>query len=228
MKWHKERLIVSSSPFSLIIEKFFYRNGGWKRLKGELSVYYWPQVAGNEIAKKVEAIRYRDGFLYIQTEIPALAQQILLMIPNLMDKYQKYLGKGVLKGIKIKIGSIKQSPTKIESAIEQILVLDNPEISVIDSCKMQIEDPELADQFSKLMQKAYLIHKKKKISGGKACLSCGVIIDSEFNYCPCCEMKVNEEIKAYITYQKIHNPNLTQEDPSEITGLSHLQIKKTN
>jgi hypothetical protein len=219
---------VSSSPFSLIIEKFFYHNGGWKRLKGELSVYYWPQVAGDEIAKKVEAIRYRDGFLYLQTEIPALAQQILLMIPNFLDKYQRYLGKGVLKGIKVKIGTIKQTLTIIEVTTTENLVLDNPEILAIDSCKNQIEDPVLADQFSKLMQKVYLVHKKKKISGGKACQSCGVVIDAEFNYCPCCEMKVNEEIKAYLAYQKMHNPNVTQEDPSKLIGLRHLQIKNTN
>jgi hypothetical protein len=30
---------VSSSAFASIIEKYFYRNGGWKRLKGELAVY---------------------------------------------------------------------------------------------------------------------------------------------------------------------------------------------
>lgn len=218
---------MSSSAFTSIIEKYFYRNGGWLRLKGELAVYYWPRVAGDEFAKKVDAIRFRDGYLYLQTEIPALAQQILLMVPSFLEKYKKYLGKSVLKGIKVKVGTIKQSAVSSQPLILD-LSLEKSEIEAINCCKKQIIDPELAVEFSNFMQKAYLDHKKKKASGGKACMSCGVVIDAAFNYCPCCEQKVKEEIKAYLKYQKTHNPGLNQNDPSELAGLSHLRIKNSN
>jgi Protein of unknown function (DUF721). len=216
---------VSSSSFTAIIKKYFYHNGGWLRIRGELAVYYWPRIAGEEIAKKVEAVRYRDGILYLQTEIPALAQQLLLMVPNFLEKYQKILGKSVLKGIKVKVGTTKQSVVQPQLSVNDFL-LEKSEVLAIDDCKNQIHDPELAAEFSKLMQKAYLDHKKKEASGGKACLSCGVIIDAAFSYCPCCEQKVNEEIKAYVKYQKKNNPDLNQNDPSQMTGLSHLQLKK--
>lgn len=216
---------MSSGAFDLIIEKYFHRNGGWLRLKGELSIYYWPKVAGEEIAKKVEAVRFRDGFLYLQTEIPALAQQILFMLPNFLEKYRKYLGKGVLKGIKIKVGTTRQSLSVKDPSLQDFY-LENSEVSEIKNCKQEIEDPELAVRFEKLMQKSYLVHKKRIAVGGKACLSCGVIIDAQFDYCPCCQQKVNQEIKAYLTYQKNHNPEEKQQDPSEIDGLSHLKIKK--
>jgi hypothetical protein len=215
---------VSNSAFVSIIEKYFYRNGGWVRLKGELTVYYWPRIAGVEIAKKVKAIRYRDGYLYLQTEIPALAQQILLMIPSFLEKYQKVVGKKVLRGIKVKIGSIKQEP---EPTPPLNLSLDQWELEEIESCKSEISDPELATKFGEFMQKAYVINKNQKASGGKACMSCGVTIDETFNYCPCCEQKVNEEVKAFLQYQQKINPDLNEFDPSKMAGLSHLRIKNS-
>ena len=216
---------MPSGAFGSIIEKYFHRNGGWSRLKGELSVYYWPKVAGEEIAKKVEAVRFRDGYLYLQTEVPALAQQILLMVPNFLEKYPKYIGKGVLKGIKIKVGTTHHSSSgKIPSLRD--FSLEKSEVSEIETCKKGIEDPELAVRFEKLMQKSFLVQKKQMAVGGKACLSCGVIIDAQFDYCPCCEQKVNQEIKDYLSYQKSHHPEQNQQDPSEVDGLSHLKIKK--
>jgi Dna[CI] antecedent, DciA len=217
---------VSSSAFSAIIEKYFYRNGGWVRLKGELAVYYWPRLAGAELAKKVEAVRFRDGLLYLQTESPALAHQILLMIPDILKKYHTVLGNKVLKGIKIKVGAVKISiPSEI---IGQDVLLAQEEVAVIDECKREIADPELAAKFANFMQKSYINHKNKKANGGKACLSCGVVIDSVFNYCPCCEQKVNEEIKAFLKYQKKNNPERGQQDPSEYAGLRHLRMKHPN
>lgn len=217
--------MASSGAFSSIIEKYFHKNGGWSRLRGELSVYYWPKVAGAEIAKKVEAIRYRDGYLYLQTDVPALAQQILFMLPSFLEKYRSYIGKGVLKGIKVKIGSIKKSLDEPVTSFND-LSLEKSELLMIETYKSTIDDPDLAVRFERLMQKSYLVQKKQKAAGGKACLSCGVMIDSQFDYCPCCEHKVNQEVQAYLSYQRSLNPGEDLQDPSEIEGLSHLKIKK--
>jgi hypothetical protein len=149
------------------------------------------------------------------------------MIPNFLEKYQKYLGKGVLKGIKVKIGTIKQL-TKESPTLDWNLILEKDEVQAIDKCKSEIADPVLAAKFANFMQKSYVNYKNKKAIGGKACMSCGVVIDAAFNYCPCCEYKVNEEIKAYLKYQKKNNPGLNQDDPGEFAGLSHLRIKNTN
>jgi hypothetical protein len=217
--------VSNSASFVSIVEKYFYRNGGWVRLKGELTVYYWPRIAGVEIAKKVQAIRYRDGYLYLQTEIPALAQQILLMIPSFLERYQKVVGKKVLRGIKVKVGSIKHEP---DPDPPPNLTLDQSELQEIASCKSEICDPELATKFGEFMQKAYVITKNQKAVGGRACMSCGVIIDAAFDYCPCCEQKVNEEINAFLQYQQKINPELKDHDPSKMAGLSHLRIKNSN
>lgn len=212
---------MSSSSFSFIIEKIFYRNGSLTRLKGELSVYYWPRVAGMELAKKVAAIRFQAGYLYLQTESPALAHQILMMNPDIVKKYQYLLGNGIIRGVKIKVGMVKVKTTTPEVPIQQILLSNDEEIK-INYCKKEINDPQLAEGFSKFMTHTLLRYQQKKLAGGQECLSCGITIEPGFNYCPCCEHKVNEEISAYLNYHK--KTKQTIKNPDELSGLDHLKI----
>ncbi|HEX7713252.1 MAG TPA: DciA family protein [Bacillota bacterium] len=176
---------MSSSSFSGIIEAFFQRNGGWKRIKGELAVYYWPRIAGKGLASKVEANRYRDGILYLVTENAALAHQITLMSPEIILRYRKVLGQGIIKSIKIKVGS-----TNIITVPDQ----ENPDVqldreteTMISACGEEIQDPQLAEKFVHFMQKSYMNQLVKEATGGRQCKKCGIIIENGFDYCPCCE-----------------------------------------
>ncbi|MGE5605607.1 MAG: DciA family protein [Bacteroidota bacterium] len=178
-----------NSSFNNIIERIFRQNGGWFRLKGELSVYYWPRVAGPEIAGKVKAIRYYNGFLYLQTENPALAHQVSLFSLEIVKRFQKVLGKGVIKGIKIKIG-----PVALEQREHALPKKDYPlterEEKLIHDCADKLEDPDLAEHFSKLIQAFYQNQKQVLAEGGHRCSSCQTVISGEYLYCPSCQIKL--------------------------------------
>ncbi len=180
---------MPSDSFTNIIEKLFRQNGGWLRLKGELSVYYWPRVAGEEIAGKVEAIRYRNGFLYLQTENPALAHQISLFSTDIIKRFQKLLGKNIIKGIKVKIGPVslekKQKITK-----KNDYLLTEAERELINECSKTVCDPDLGGNFSKLIQAFYQNQKKVLAEGGHHCPNCQTVISEEYLYCPCCQIKI--------------------------------------
>lgn len=180
---------MPSDSFTHIIEKLFRKNGGWSRLKGELSVYYWPRVAGSEIAGKVEAIRYRNGFLYLQTENPALAHQVSLFSTDIIKRFQKLLGKNVIKGIKIKIGSVSlQKKQKIARKTDYPLT--EAEKGIIKDCSSTLDDPNLAENFSKLIQAFYQNQKQILAEGGHRCPNCQTVISEEYLYCPCCQIKI--------------------------------------
>lgn len=180
---------MSSSSFNYIIERIFRQNGGWSRLKGELSVYYWPRVAGPEIAGKVEAIRFYNGLLYLQTENPALAHQVSLFTIEIIKRYQKVLGKGIIKGIKIKIGpvSIKK---KEKLTPKEDYQLTECEIKLIKDCSNTLQDTDLADRFSKLILAFYINQKQVLADGGHRCSNCQTVITGEYLYCPCCQIKL--------------------------------------
>jgi hypothetical protein len=172
-----------------IIEKIFRQNGSWSRLKGELSVYYWPRVAGNEIASKVEAVRYRNGFLYLQTENPVLAHQVSLLSVEIVKRFQKILGKNIIKGIKVKIGTVSLSKTRIIPR-KVNYSLTEAEKGMIENCSTPLQDPGLAGTFSKLIYSFYINQKKVLDEGGHRCQNCQTVITGDYRYCPCCQMKL--------------------------------------
>lgn len=179
---------MSNESFTHIIEKIFRQNGGWSRLKGELSVYYWPRVAGAEIAGRVEAIRFRNGFLYLQTENPALAHQVTLFSPEIIKRFQKVLGKNIIKGIKVKIGPVSSknqlhSPKKTYSLTED-------EQKLIAECANTLKDPDVAEHLSNLIKAFYNNQKQVLDEGGHRCSNCQTVISGEYEYCPCCQLKV--------------------------------------
>lgn len=184
-----EKFNMSSNSFTSIIEKIFRQNGCWSRLKGELSVYYWPRVAGKEIAAKVEAVRYRNGFLYLQTENPALAHQVSLLSAEIVKRFQKILGKNIIKGIKIKIGTISLSKTRNISQ-EINCSLTETEKDLIENCSKTLQDPDLATIFSKLIDSFYRNQKQILAEGGQRCQNCRTVISGDYLYCPCCQMKI--------------------------------------
>ena len=190
---------MASSSFKTLIEGFFQRQGGWPRLKGELAVYYWPRVAGPEITAKVTATRLYDGFLYLQTDNAALAHQISLLNLDIVKKYRRILGPNIIKGVRIKIGPVQSNPV-VEKSPE--VTLNPEENELIEKCGLIIQEPVLADKFALFMKKHYLLKRKIEATGGKECRACNIIIESDFEYCPCCERQIKEENEAYQQFLK--------------------------
>ena len=180
---------MSNSSFTNIIEKIFKQNGGWSRIKGELSVYYWPRVAGPEIAGKVEAVRYYNGFLYLQTENPALAHQVSLFSLDIVKRFHRVLGKGVVKGIKVRIGPVALKQRRI-SLPKKDFPLTEGEQKMVHDCAARLKDPDLAENFSKLIKAFYQNQKHVLAEGGHRCSNCQTVISEEYLYCPSCQIKL--------------------------------------
>ena len=208
-----------------IIESFFRRNGSLKRLRAELSVYYWPRVAGVEIARNVTAVRYFNGYLYLKTENPTLAHQLTMMNPDIIKRYRQLLGPDVIKGIKIKIGSIAPGQTEIKT--EKAIQLEKEEEQFIAENCQQIKDPEAAECLRRMMQKSFEARHRIKEAGGGCCLSCNVTIEPNQSYCPVCESKLKDEMLSYVNYLKKNNREVNlSELPLPINAANEHLIRK--
>lgn len=191
---------MSSSNFKSVIESFFQRQGGWSRLKGEMAVYFWPRVAGPEITVKVSATRFYDGFLYLQTDNAALAHQISLLNLDIVKKYRKILGPNIIKGVRIKIGPFQSNQDDKKKETE--VTLNQEENDLIEKCGQMIQETDLSAKFAAFMQKHYVLKRKMEANGGKKCRACDIVIESYFEYCPCCERQIKEENEAYQQFLK--------------------------
>jgi hypothetical protein len=216
---------MSTSSFTSIVENVLRRTGSWKRMKAELSVYYWPRVVGMEISQNVLAERYFNGYLYVKTESATLAHQLTMMNTDIIKRYQSILGPNILKGVRIKVGSIPRNVRKKETDC-QVKLRDDEVKMITESCQ-SIADPELAKSFQKLMEHSFLTKHQKEAEGGGRCLSCDVSIDSFYRYCPVCEVKLKNEILSYIGYLKKNNHEVKLSDlPLEINEANESLIRK--
>lgn len=180
---------MSYKSFTALIQHHFQRHGGWIRIKGELAVYFWPRIAGSDLAKKAVVQRYQDGSLYLQTDSPALAHQITLMSQDIIKRCDRIVGRGVIKSIRVRIGVI---PAQSESVIpSKIADLEPAQQRLIEECRDQISDPELREKFAGVMTRSLRLSREKQSIQHGYCRSCGVVTDSGYDRCPCCQFKPN-------------------------------------
>lgn len=209
---------MANQNLTQIIEKIFRHQGGWTRLKGELAVYYWPRIAGPDLATKVEALRFRDGNLYLQTDNPALAHQVSLLNYDIVNRFQRILGRGVVKTIKIKI-----APTTpiVQSKEISVVELSETDQTLINECCKEISDEELAAPFRKMMRQVKTRNQRLLKEAGTICRSCNTVITSDYAYCPCCERQIHQEIHDYLQYLHKTNQEVALNTDSQ-PGLSAL------
>jgi hypothetical protein len=212
-----ERLqLMMPNTWTGLVTRFFKRNGGLRRLQGELAVYYWPRIAGTELGRKVTALRWRDGQLQLQTENPALAHQLTLLVPEILERYRQLFRTDVVKGIKVRIGAVP-APAPLETAVPEP-VLEAGEEENITACAARVGDPELAERLTALMRRDY-VNRRKLAAGGSAgeCFACHVVITGGFDYCFSCERQLeleNAELMSYLA--KASRPLDTAKLPEDL------------
>ncbi|TCL76336.1 uncharacterized protein DUF721 [Hydrogenispora ethanolica] len=177
---------MSYKPFTAIMERYFKRTGGLVRLKGELAVYYWPKVAGRELAAKIEAVRYQDGNLWLRTENPALAHQVTLMSLEILKRFQKLLGRNIIKNIKVRIAPLCEPPRPPAPQPCPVELSPDDE-KFIAECGQEIPDPEIEARFAAVMRKHLKNTKQQELLYRSRCKCCGVPVPKSDDLCACCQ-----------------------------------------
>ena len=67
-----------------------------KSYNGWLVVTRWPEIVGEQIAKRAKAVRFDDGVLFVVVEDAAWRQNLSLEMDNIMAAIRSYpFGKAV-------------------------------------------------------------------------------------------------------------------------------------
>ena len=82
-----------------------------------------------------------------------------MFVPDIIERFQRLLGKGIIKGIRVKIGPVSiKSEGRLLSTKEYSLTED--EQKLIHDCTDTLRDPAFAEGFSKLIRTFYQNQKK--------------------------------------------------------------------
>ena len=75
-----------------------------KSYNGWLVVTRWPEIVGEQIAKRSKAVRYDDGVLFVIVEDAAWRQNLSMEMDNIMAAIRSYPFGKVIKHVRL-IGS---------------------------------------------------------------------------------------------------------------------------
>lgn len=134
---------------------------GWPRsdrVKTGLALYYWPKVIGDDLKTKTEAVMMKNGTLWVKTPDPTLAYNLTFFKKEIIKKYNKYLGPGMIRTVRVIIGDITQDYAIVKE--KEIKISNDLQIPPQINKKIdEIKDPELKQAFVNFYKRHETIKK---------------------------------------------------------------------
>jgi hypothetical protein len=193
-----------------ICKGIFQNWRGRSRLMEGLALYYWPRVAGADIARKTHAERMMAGTIWVRTNDPTLAHQLTFLVPKILMEYERLMGRRFVQSVRFVTGYIPIDTTIAEEKAE--IEVEIP--ASIKESAAAIEQEELRSTFlrtvGKALQKEYDLRQK----GWKPC-SCGILTE-DGSLCDICRRREEEEKRDVILFYITRYPQRSWEEASQV------------
>lgn len=89
-------------PIAGILEKVLRQYGLDERLNERGPLNAWPEVVGEEIAQHSKALDISEGVLTLEADHGAWRQELTLLIPMIINKFNALYGEGTVTEIRWK------------------------------------------------------------------------------------------------------------------------------
>ena len=86
-------------PVSRILEGALRDSGLADRLGERSALLRWHEVAGEDIARNVRAVDLEDGVLVLESDHGAWRQEVTMLAPMIIEKFNEALGAGTVSEI---------------------------------------------------------------------------------------------------------------------------------
>ena len=76
---------------------------GWRPRAAVASVFgRWPAIVGDQVSLHVRPVGFADGELIVEADSAAWAQQMRLLIPQVLKRLAEELGAGTVRHVKVR------------------------------------------------------------------------------------------------------------------------------
>ncbi len=100
---------VGPQPLSKILPGVLQQCGLEERLEERMPLLHWRRVVGPEIAAHSEAVDLRDGVLVLTADHGAWRQEVTMLIPMIIQKFNALFGPGTVNEVQWRGGHGAQS-----------------------------------------------------------------------------------------------------------------------
>lgn len=127
-----------------------------KRIKENLAVLVWEEIAGKELSRQTTAGYISDGVLFVKVKNPAWAHQLTFLKSQFLTKIAAKTGAGVVRDIRFQIGETRQN--KGEAAEDAEYPVNWEKINIepakarwVEQITAEIADAEIREAFKRLV-----------------------------------------------------------------------------
>ena len=151
----KKRPKGRPEPLGTLLHASFRGSTLGERLK-DLEIWQsWDRVVGPAIAKRTRPLRISGGVLTVLVGSAAWMQQLTFMKSDLRLRLNSCLGEERISEILLKSGSVTEPEAEKNSVIGPYRELTEQQRLLIEEQIKAVPDPELKEQFKKLMESHY-------------------------------------------------------------------------
>lgn len=210
------------------IEAFLRRSGIGQRVKAELALQLWREVAGPDLASKTHAFAVRHGILFVGCASPALAHHLSFMKADYLAALARRIGPGIVTDIRFQTRDIaveaEQASARQSEPVKE--ALNAVELAEIESQAQCVPRGELRETFLRASISARMVSKGRKKSGWTSCSRCRALIPPG-GECTACSTRAADE-RCRMTRMFLHqHPWWTfGEMQREIPGLLADEFQK--
>jgi hypothetical protein len=92
---------MTAKPIGGVIEKVMKSLGLLSEFYGWQVVRHWPELVGEQLARRCRPVRYADGTLFVAVEDPVWRQEISLRAGDMLENIHSYPYGRAIKRIQL-------------------------------------------------------------------------------------------------------------------------------
>lgn len=135
-------------------------------LQNHLSEYrifgQWDKTVGAVIARHARPLSLRGKKLYLAVDSPAWMQQLSLLKPEIIEKFNKGLGKDAVKDIVLNLGEVSSSAMSGQETPPVRADLNANDREKIEQYVKEIHDDKVRQALRRVIEKDFLCKKVKQ------------------------------------------------------------------
>jgi len=199
-----------------VLEENLSRLNLKKRVKENLAVLAWDEIAGQELARQTSAGYISDGVLFVNVKSPAWAHQLTFLKGQLITKLAAKTGSGVIRDIRFQIGGTRQKKGESAPHAEYPVSWDNINIEPakarwVDQMAAEIADAEIRAAFKRVAVAAQKRQQWSLTAGGKICPACRTVHTAPTEKCFFCRAAEEQAAAVVVRGLLREAPQLTYE-----------------
>ncbi len=165
---------------------------------------HWPDIVGATIAKRVKAVALEGKVLLLYTAEPVWANQLRMMMPDIVQKVNSYAGQKIIKELRFtrRKAPPAEAETPGETPAAPAPIKKQPVAEDALERAREVSDLTDDEQLAKELLRISLRREQQKAwrksQGYHPCPLCGSPTEPDRELCPACLSKKREELHSQV------------------------------